>query len=91
MSGGNVISVFSEASVVFNTWKKMEGKDSITLVKNEPSTQGLATAGMLVLKLNYRCNAFARDTGVNFFSNHPRLVGQKGREQRETKIIRVSQ
>lgn len=46
--------------------KKIEGKDSITLVKNEPSIRGLATAGKLVLKLNYSFNTFARDTGVNF-------------------------
>lgn len=35
-------------------------------MKNESSTQGLATAGMLVLKLNYRRNTFPRDTGINF-------------------------
>lgn len=46
--------------------KKIERKDSITLVKNEPSIQGLTTVVMLVLKLNYRCNTFARDIGINF-------------------------
>lgn len=35
-------------------------------MKNEPSTQGLAPASRLVLKLNYRCNPFAGDTGINF-------------------------
>lgn len=44
----------------------MEWRDSITPVKNEPSTQGLATASRLVLKLNYRHNTFAGDTGINF-------------------------
>lgn len=66
MSGRYFIIVLSEASVVFNTWRKIEWKDSITHVKNEPSTQGLATASRLVLKLNYRCNTFAGDTSINF-------------------------
>lgn len=44
----------------------MEEKDSITPMKNECPTQGLATAHVLVLKLNYRRNTFARDTGINF-------------------------
>lgn len=44
----------------------MEEKDSITPMRNERPTQGLATARMLVLKLNYRRNTFARDTGINF-------------------------
>lgn len=35
-------------------------------MKNEPSAQGLATASQLVLKLNYRCNTFAGDMGINF-------------------------
>lgn len=66
MPGRYFLRALSEASVVFNTWRKTEGKDSVTRVKNEPSAQGLATASRLVLKLNYRCNTFAGDTGINF-------------------------
>lgn len=51
---------------MFLILEEIEGKDSITHVKNEPSTEGLATAGMLVLKLNYRCNTFGRHGGINF-------------------------
>lgn len=66
MSGRYFIRVLSETSVVINTWEKIEWRDSITRVKNEPSTHGLATASRLVLKLNYRCDTFAGDTGINF-------------------------
>lgn len=57
-------------------------------MKNEPSPQGLATAGVLVLKLNYRCNTFARDMGINFLKAFRRGGHNWGRK-RENKIVRV--
>lgn len=56
-------------------------------MKDEPSTQGLVTVVMLVLKLNYRCNLFARDTGINFSQTTQDWEDRTGEEQREKKIM----
>lgn len=66
VSGESFTRVFSVESVVLSTWKKIEWKGSITHVENKFSAQGLTSARALVLNLNYRCNTFARDTGINF-------------------------